>query len=268
MAFQSVGAKNFRCFQLTQRYRVPEFNKSEMAKIMDPILDNLQRTIGQISQTTRQCGRDPHSVNLTVASKTQPLTRLKPILRSGHRVFGENRVQEAQEKWPELRNHYGDVELHMIGHLQSNKSDDAVRLFDVIETLDRVNLAKALARSMNKLGRVPRLFVEVNTGFEPQKSGVLPNEADNFIRKCRSEYEFEITGLMCVPPTNKPAAAHFAMLAKIAERNGLIDLSMGMSSDFTIAIELGATYVRLGTAIFGERSERRGGTFRSHPVKR
>ena len=168
-------------------------------------------------------------------------------------MFGENRVQEAAGKWPELRGDFADVELHLIGPLQTNKAQEAVALFDVIETLDRPRLAAALAEAIAKTGRTPRLFVQVNTGSEPQKAGVLPCDADAFIARCREDYHLAIDGLMCIPPADQQASPHFAMLAQMAQRNGIASLSMGMSADFELAIQLGATHVRIGSAIFGAR---------------
>jgi PLP dependent protein len=175
------------------------------------------------------------------------------VFAAGQRVFGENYVQEAKAKWEPLRERYPDVELHMIGPLQSNKAKDAVRLFDAIHTLDRESLAKELAKEIGKVERAPRLLVQVNTGEEPQKGGVMPAEADGFIAVCRERHGLAIDGLMCIPPAEEPPSPHFALLAKIAKRNGLKALSMGMSPDFEAAIQLGATHVRIGSAIFGVR---------------
>jgi pyridoxal phosphate enzyme (YggS family) len=175
------------------------------------------------------------------------------VIEAGERIFGENRVQEAHGKWPDLKAEYPDLELHLIGPLQTNKARDAVALFDAIETLDRPSLAKVLAAEIQRAGRAPKLFVQVNTGAEPQKAGVLPREADGFIAQCRSEFGLDPVGLMCIPPLDEQASPHFALLNKIAARNGLTQLSMGMSADFELAIQLGATHVRIGSAIFGER---------------
>jgi PLP dependent protein len=175
------------------------------------------------------------------------------VLAAGHRVFGENYVQEAKAKWGPLRQRYPGVELHLIGPLQSNKAKDAVRLFDAIHTLDRDSLAAALAKEIGKAGRAPRLLVQVNTGEEPQKGGVMPGNADAFIADCRDKHGLAIEGLMCIPPADEPPSPHFGLLAKIAKRNGLKLLSMGMSADFEAAIQLGATHVRVGSAIFGTR---------------
>nr|WP_210304993.1 YggS family pyridoxal phosphate-dependent enzyme [Chelatococcus composti] len=206
-----------------------------------------------IARTAREEGRDPASVTLIAVSKTFPVEAVEPVLAAGHRVFGENRVQEAKAKWPALRERCPDVELHLIGPLQSNKARDAVTLFDVIHSLDRPSLAEALVREMERTGRRPRLFVQVNTGEEPQKAGVAPAEADAFIAQCRDTWKLPVVGLMCIPPVDEPPSPHFALLAKIAARNGLSCLSMGMSADFEQAVMLGATHVRVGSAIFGAR---------------
>jgi pyridoxal phosphate enzyme (YggS family) len=207
----------------------------------------------QIERAARDFGRDPASITLVAVSKTFPAAAIEPVLAAGQRVFGENYVQEAKEKWAPQRDRYPDVELHLIGPLQSNKARDAVRLFDVIHSLDRESLAKALAREIAKAERGPRLLVQVNTGEEPQKGGVMPAEADAFIAACRERHGLVIEGLMCIPPPDEPPSPHFALLAKIAARNGLAILSMGMSADFEAAIQLGASHVRVGSAIFGMR---------------
>jgi len=199
--------------------------------------------------------RDPSGITLVAVSKTFPAEVIEPVLAAGQRVFGENYVQEAKAKWPELRKRYPDVELHMIGPLQSNKAREAVELFDVIHTLDRPSLAQALAKEIAKQGRTPRLLVQVNTGEEPQKGGVNPTEADAFLEACRTKYGLEIEGLMCIPPAEDPPSPHFALLNTIAKRHGLKVLSIGMSADFDAAIQLGATHVRVGSAIFGARSK-------------
>jgi pyridoxal phosphate enzyme (YggS family) len=198
-------------------------------------------------------GRDPASVTLVAVSKTFPAEAMLPALAAGHRVFGENRVQEAKAKWPALRAQFPDLELHLIGPLQSNKAREAVELFDAIHTIDRPKIAMVLAEEIARQGKRPRLFVEVNTGGEEQKAGVLPEAADAFIRECREQYRLAIEGLMCIPPFDEPPAPHFALLQKIAGRNGLSGLSMGMSADFQRAIAFGATHVRVGSAIFGAR---------------
>ncbi len=207
----------------------------------------------RIGRAARDCDRDPASVTLVCVSKTFDADGIVPALDVGERTFGENRVQEAQGKWPGLRERYPGVRLHLIGPLQSNKAEDAVALFDVVETVDRPKIAKALADAIGKRGRHPELFVQVNTGAEPQKAGVLPTEADAFIKACRNDYGLAIAGLMCIPPVDDQASPHFALLAKIAARNGIGALSMGMSADFELGIQLGATHVRVGSAIFGER---------------
>jgi PLP dependent protein len=198
-------------------------------------------------------GRDPASVTLVAVTKTFVAETILPALAAGQRVFGENRVQEAKAKWPALRARFPDLELHLIGPLQSNKVREAVELFDAIHTVDRPKIAAALAEEMASRGRRPQLFVEVNTGGEEQKAGVPPEAADVFIRECRERYKLAIEGLMCIPPFDEPPAPHFALLQKIARRNGLAGLSMGMSSDFRSAIAFGATHVRVGSAIFGAR---------------
>jgi PLP dependent protein len=197
--------------------------------------------------------RDPASVTLVAVSKTFLAEAILPALEAGHRVFGENRVQEAKAKWPALRARFLDIELHLIGPLQSNKAREAIELFDAIHTVDRPKIAMALAEEIARQGKRPRLFVEVNTGGEEQKAGVLPEAADAFICACREQYRLAIEGLMCIPPFDEPPAPHFALLQKIARRNGLSGLSMGMSADFQRAIAFGATHVRVGSAIFGTR---------------
>jgi pyridoxal phosphate enzyme (YggS family) len=193
-------------------------------------------------------------VTLVAISKTFGADAIEPVIAAGQRVFGENRVQEAKAKWPALQARHPGIELHLVGPLQSNKAKEAVALFDAIHSVDRPSLAAALAKEIAKQGRAPILFVEVNTGAEPQKSGVLPEDADAFLRACRETYGLTIAGLMCLPPGDEAPAPHFALTAKIARGNGLSLLSMGMSADFPLAIEFGATHVRVGTAIFGERS--------------
>ncbi|MGJ0453303.1 MAG: YggS family pyridoxal phosphate-dependent enzyme [Methylocystis sp.] len=215
--------------------------------------DRLESTREAICRAAVDCGRDPASVTLMCVTKTFPAEDVAPLLEAGHRVFGENRVQEALSKWPPLREKYPDIELHLIGPLQSNKTREAVELFDVIESVDREKIAKALSEEIARTGKRPRLFVQVNTGAEPQKAGVLPESADSFLAACRDAYGLKIEGLMCVPPVGEQASPHFALLADIAARNGIAELSMGMSSDFELAIQLGATYVRVGSAIMGER---------------
>jgi PLP dependent protein len=207
----------------------------------------------RIIQAAQDCSRDPQDITLVCVSKTFDAAAIRPVLAAGARVFGENRVQEALEKWPELREAFAGVELHLIGPLQSNKAREAVQFFDVVETIDRPRIAEALAREIMRLGRAPRLYVQVNTGSEPQKAGILPQDADRFIATCRADYGLTIDGLMCIPPVDDQASPHFALLNKIAAANGLKVLSMGMSRDFELAIQLGATHVRVGSAIFGAR---------------
>ena len=209
-----------------------------------------------IARAARESGRDPASVSLVAVSKTFPSEAIEPVLAAGQRVFGENYVQETRAKWPALRERYPEVELHLIGPLQSNKARDAIDLFDVIHSLDRPSLAAALAKEMARSGRRPRLFVQVNTGEEPQKGGVSPGEADVFLALCRDRHGLPVEGLMAIPPAADPPSPHFALLRTIAERNGLTQLSMGMSADFEAAIQLGSTHVRIGTAIFGHRASR------------
>jgi pyridoxal phosphate enzyme (YggS family) len=206
-----------------------------------------------ISRAEADAGRPPGSVTLVAVSKTFDAATVEPVIAAGQRVFGENRVQEAAAKWPGLRERWPEIELHLIGPLQSNKAREAVALFDAIHTVDRSSIAAALAKEMARQGRRPRLLVQVNTGQEAQKAGVSPREADAFIATCRREHGLEIDGLTCIPPMDQPPSPHFALLAAIAERNGLPLLSMGMSADFESAIELGATHVRIGSAIFGSR---------------
>ena len=207
----------------------------------------------RILRAAHDSARDPATVTLVCVSKTVPVEAIVPVLAAGERVFGENRVQEAKQKWPGFKEAYPDVQLHLIGPLQTNKVREAVQLFDVIETLDRPRLAEALAAEFAKTEKRPRLYVEVNTGGEPQKAGVLPEEADAFIADCRTRLGLTIDGLMCIPPEDGQRSPHFALLAAIARRNAIPVLSMGMSADFELAIQLGATHVRVGTAIFGTR---------------
>ena len=221
---------------------------------MSDAVARLESVRAAIVRAARDFERDPASITLVAVSKTFPAEAIEPVLAAGQRVFGENYVQEAKGKWPSLRERYPDVELHMIGPLQSNKAREAVQLFEAIHTLDRPSLAEALAKEMEKQGRRPKLLVQVNTGEEPQKGGVVPAEADAFIAACRERYGFSIAGLMCIPPADEPPSPHFALLNTIAARNGLTWLSIGMSADFEAAIQLGATHVRIGSAIFGTRA--------------
>jgi PLP dependent protein len=209
--------------------------------------------IEAIGRATRDCERAPGSVQLVAVSKTKDAEAIRPVIAAGQRRFGENRVQEAEGKWPALKAETPGLELHLIGPLQTNKVKEAVALFDVIETLDREKLAVALAAEIARGGKAPRLYVQVNTGAEAQKAGILPQAADAFIKACREVHGLTIEGLMCIPPVDEPPSAHFALLAKIARRNGLEKLSMGMSGDFEEAIQCGATSVRVGSAIFGAR---------------
>ena len=212
----------------------------------------------RIAEAEAAAGRGTGSVALVAVAKTHPAETVRSAIDAGHRVFGENRVQEARAKWPGLRDAEPGTTLHLIGPLQTNKARDAVALFDVIETVDRPRLAAALAREMDRAGRRPACLVEVNTGAEPQKAGIHPAEADDFIAACRAEYGLPVEGLMCIPPEHEEPALHFALLAEIARRNGLDRLSMGMTADFETAIRFGATHVRLGTAVFGPRRAREG----------
>ncbi|MGA8613337.1 MAG: YggS family pyridoxal phosphate-dependent enzyme [Xanthobacteraceae bacterium] len=208
----------------------------------------------EIAQACRDAGRDPPSVTLVAISKTFDAEAIEPVIAAGQRVFGENRVQEAKAKWPPLMARHDGLELHLVGSLQSNKAKEAVALFDAIHSVDRASLAEALAKEIAKQARRPLLFVEINTGAEPQKSGVLPQDVDSFLIACRDRFGLAISGLMCIPPFDEAPAPHFALTAQIARRNGLGLLSMGMSADFETAIAFGATHVRVGTAIFGARS--------------
>jgi pyridoxal phosphate enzyme (YggS family) len=212
----------------------------------------------EIARACRDAGRDPATVTLVAISKTFDAEAIEPVIAAGQRVFGENRVQEAKAKWPPLLARHNDerggLELHLVGTLQSNKAREAVALFDAIHSLDRSSLADALAKEIARQARKPLLFVEINTGAEPQKGGVLPENADDFLAACRDRHGLTISGLMCIPPAGEAAAPHFALTAKIAGRNGLALLSMGMSGDYPTAIAFGATHVRVGTAIFGART--------------
>jgi pyridoxal phosphate enzyme (YggS family) len=215
-----------------------------------PALDAVN---SHIAEAARGVGRDPGSVSLVAVSKTFGEAEIVPVLEAGHRVFGENRVQEAKAKWPALRERYPDVGLHLIGPLQSNKAREAVALFDAIHTIDRPKIARAVAEEMVRQQRRLQLFIEVNTGEEPQKAGVGPADLPALVALCREELKVEVTGLMCIPPHDEEPAIHFAFLAKLAKEQGFSCLSMGMSADYGTAIELGATHVRVGSAIFGAR---------------
>jgi len=216
-------------------------------------LDRLALVRARIERAARDAEREPQDVTLVCVSKTFAAQDITPVIRAGERIFGENRVQEALAKWPPLKASHPGLEVHLIGPLQSNKAHDALLFFDAIETVDRDKIAKAIAVEIQKTSRHPRLYVQVNTGAEPQKAGILPQEADAFIASCRKDYSLEISGLMCIPPLDDQASPHFALLNQIAARNGIVSLSMGMSADFELAIQLGATHVRIGSAIFGER---------------
>jgi len=207
----------------------------------------------EIARACSEAGRERSSVTLIAVSKTFAADVITPVIESGQRVFGENRVQEAKAKWPALIAAYPDIILHLIGPLQSNKAKEAVALFHAVHSIDRPSICQALAKEIESQKRHPELFVQINTGEEPQKAGVAPCEADAFIARCRETYGLSISGLMCIPPVNEAPAPHFALTAKIAARNGLAKLSMGMSADFATAIKFGATHVRVGSAIFGHR---------------
>jgi pyridoxal phosphate enzyme (YggS family) len=215
--------------------------------------ERLKRVKDQIAAAAKAAKRPPASVELVAVSKTFDGAAVRPVIDAGQRVFGENRVQEAERKWPPLRAEFADVKLHLIGPLQSNKAKDAVELFDAIHTIDREKIARTVAEEMARQGRKLQLFVQVNTGEEPQKAGVLPREAKAFVDLCRNELKLDIYGLMCIPPVEEEPAVHFAFLAKLARELRLEGLSMGMSSDFEAAIAFGATHVRVGSAIFGDR---------------
>ncbi|MGH6961617.1 MAG: YggS family pyridoxal phosphate-dependent enzyme [Dongiaceae bacterium] len=226
-----------------------------------PTIDSDSRAIAaqlaavraRIAAAAKTGGRDPTAVTLVAVSKTQSAERVAAALAAGQRVFGENRVQEAAAKWPALKRAWPQVELHLIGPLQTNKAREAVALFDVIETVDRPKLAQVLTAEMTRSGRRPTCYVQINTGEERQKAGIMPTAADDFIRFCRDELSLPVIGLMCIPPADDEPSLHFALLAEIARRHGIDTLSMGMSADYEVAIKLGATHVRIGTAIFGER---------------
>ena len=220
----------------------------------DTDLDRYHALRMALARAAADFGRDPAGVTLTCVTKTVEAARLRPLILAGQRVFGENRVQEAQGKWPDLRAGTPDIELHLIGPLQSNKAREAVALFDVIESVDRPKIAEALAHEVQRAGRSPKFYVQVNVGEEPQKAGVAPAEADAFIAQCRNAYGLPIEGVMCIPPDGQQASPYFALTRTIAERNGLKILSMGMSGDWELAVQLGATHVRVGSAIFGARA--------------
>lgn len=217
--------------------------------------ENLASVLERVAAARAKAIAPADKIHLVAVAKTHGPERIMPVLEAGHRMFGENRVQEAKAKWPPLRERFPDIELHLVGPLQTNKARDALELFDVIETLDRPRLADALKAEIEKRGpgRLKQLFVEVNTGEEPQKAGVAPKDVAGFVAQCRDALKLPVTGLMCIPPVNEEPALHFALLKKLAAECRLASLSMGMSADFEIAIRFGATHVRVGTAIFGER---------------
>jgi pyridoxal phosphate enzyme (YggS family) len=225
-----------------------------MATSASPNPSGLAAVRAAIALACRDASRDPAEVTLVAVSKTFPPEVIEPVIAAGQRVFGENRVQEAKAKWPALQAKHAGIALHLIGPLQSNKAKEAVVLFDAIHSVDRPSLCVALAKEIARQGRAPLLFVEINTGAEAQKAGVLPQDADAFLDRCSAVYGLTVSGLMCIPPLEEAPGPHFALTAKIARRNGLKLLSMGMSADFATAIQLGATHVRVGSAIFGARS--------------
>ncbi len=217
------------------------------------VAERLAAVTGRIAAAAEAAGRDPSSVRLVAVSKLQPEARVAGALAAGHRLFGENRVQEAEARWPAFRERFPDIALHLVGGLQTNKVRAATRLFDAIETVDRPRLAAALAREFDRTGRALPCFVQVNTGDEPQKGGIAPAALDGFVDECRAGYGLDVVGLMCIPPAGDPPGPHFAFLREAARRNGLAGLSMGMSADFETAIRFGATHVRVGSAVFGPR---------------
>lgn len=215
--------------------------------------EQLDDVVARVASAARKVGREPDSVELVAVSKTFPADAIRPVIAHGQRVFGENRVQEAQQKWPQLKAETTGIVLHLIGPLQSNKAADAVALFDVIETVDREKIARVLSDEMKRQGRMLRFYVQVNTGLEPQKAGIAPDDAVAFVTFCARELGMPVEGLMCIPPADENPGPHFALLAKLATECGVGKLSMGMSGDFETAIEFGATSVRVGSAIFGTR---------------
>ena len=222
---------------------------------MNTITQRYNDVVVRIENAAAKSGRSAADITLVAVSKTFAAEAIEPVLELGHRVFGENRVQESMSKWPALKQAYADTSLHLIGPLQTNKAREAVDLFDVIETLDREKLARTLAKEIQSAGKALELFIQVNTGNEPQKAGIQPDEADEFLKLCAGTYDLTVTGMMCIPPFDEDPTPHFTLLADIARRNGLAKLSMGMSGDFETAIELGATHVRVGSAIFGSRAQ-------------
>lgn len=220
---------------------------------MSDAVKQYEEVRAKIAAAERAAGRDSGAVTLVAVSKTFEAPDIRPVIEAGQRVFGENRVQEAQGKWPALKEEFPDIELHLIGPLQSNKAKEAVALFDVIETVDREKIASELAKEIAKQGRSPKLYVQVNTGSEPQKAGIEPREAIAFVKRCRETHGLSIEGLMCIPPAEENPGPHFALLEKLAREAGVEKLSMGMSGDYEVAIGFGATSVRVGSAIFGTR---------------
>jgi hypothetical protein len=223
------------------------------AQVTSPSPNGLAAVEQEIARACKDARRDRTSVTLIAVSKTFDADAISPVIKAGQRIFGENRVQEAKAKWPALVSAHSGITLHLIGPLQSNKAKEAVALFDAIHSVDRPSICEALAKEIKSQGRHPELFVQINTGEEPQKAGVAPAEADAFIASCRDKYGLAISGLMCIPPVDEAPGPHFALTAKIGARNGLQNLSMGMSADFATAIQFGATHVRVGSAIFGHR---------------
>ena len=223
------------------------------APVTSPLPNALAAVEADIARACKAAGRERASVTLIAVSKTFQADSIEPVIAAGQRVFGENRVQEARAKWPDLISANPGLALHLIGPLQSNKAKEAVALFDAIHSVDRPSICEALSEEIDRQKRVPQLLVQLNTGEEPQKAGIAPAEADAFIAACGDKYGLQISGLMCIPPVDEAPAPHFALTAKIAARNGLKNLSMGMSADFAIAIQFGATHVRVGSAIFGAR---------------
>ena len=216
-------------------------------------VEGLSAVLDRIAVAEAEAGRPGGSVQLVAVSKTFDAETIRPVIEAGHRVFGENRVQEAQGKWPSLKADFADIELHLIGPLQSNKTKEAIALFDVIQSIDREKIAREIAKEIKNQGRAPRLYIQVNTGLEPQKAGIDPREAVAFVERCRTEHGLSIDGLMCIPPFDENPGPHFALLEKLAREAGVKRLSMGMSGDFEMAIAFGATDVRVGSAIFGHR---------------
>ena len=249
-AFQELGKIGPTTVNLRSADDVMAENTDAVTSHSPNALASVEAEIARACQDAR---RERASVTLIAVSKTFEADAIVPVIESGQRVFGENRVQEAKGKWPALMSAYSGVALHLIGPLQSNKAKEAVALFDAIHSVDRASICEALAKEVKSQNRHPQLFVQINTGEEPQKAGVAPGEADAFIASCRDVHGLQISGLMCIPPVNEAPAPHFALTAKIAARNGLTNLSMGMSADFVTAIQMGATHVRVGSAIFGHR---------------